>query len=296
MSKNKNSQDIDLSKYNDPGGLSLGKLNFGLWLSEKRPKIIKLFVFFLIALSAFFFIYSSYSYVVYFLDTPSTEEQAVINNNSVVSPKNIVSDLIFSSPQVFESGDAYDFSALVKNPNDKFVAYFDYCFVINESDNRCSQGFVLPGEEKYLRMLGQKSTSTSLTATLNFKDLSWQRIDAHEIPEWSSFLVSRLNFYVEGINLVMADKDSGNGFDSLSFSITNKTPYSYYEIPLSINFYKDQELVGVNRYILKDFLAGDKKNVRLSWPSALSGVTNTEIRPDVNLLDENIYLKYQGIK
>lgn len=295
MSKDKNSQEIDLSKYKDSNGLTLGKLNFGLWLSERRNQITKLVVFALIGLSAFFFIYSSYNYVIYYLDTSSNKGSGVTDLPIVTTPKNTVLDLVYSEPKIFENGETFDLVSTLKNPNEKFSAYFEYCFTISEIDTRCTQGFILPQEEKYLTLIGQKSTSTSLTANLSLNKLEWRRIDAHEIPDWNSFSTSRLNFSLENI-ILSAANPSSNDLNSLSFSITNRTPYSYYEVPLNINFYRGEEIVATNKHIVKIFLAGDKRDVRLSWTGSLSGITRTEIRPEIDLLNENVYLKYQGAK
>lgn len=295
MSKNKNSHEIDLSKYKDYNGLSLGKLNFGLWLSERRANITKLFIFFLVALSAFFFIYASYNYIIYYLNTPSEEDEKLVSKSVVSSPKNQVSDLIISNPYVFKHQESYDFAALIKNPNGKFSAYFEYCFELGEGEIFCANSFIFPNEEKFVKIIGQKSTSTALSASLAINNINWQRVDAHQIPDWGEFFNSRLNFSLENI-LLTPNNTAENNLSTLSFSITNRTPYSYYEMPLSINFYKDNELVGVNKYIVKDFITGDKRNIRLTWKGLLLGVTRTEIRPEINLLDESVYLKYQGLK
>ncbi len=298
MSKDKNSQGIDLSNYEDSEGLSLGKLNFGLWLSKKRSQITQFFIIFLIALSAFFFFYSSYNYFIYFFNSSDNLDNGTLAGSQVVSPKNVVSDLTFSNPYVFKNGENYDFAISVKNSNDKFAAFFDYCFVISENDSRCSRAFSLPNEEKYLTILGQKSSSTSFSVSFKINNLGWQRIDAHEIPDWDNFRNSRLNLLIEGTSFKTTASvgSTTDGFSTLKFSITNKTPYSYYEMPLNVAFYRDNELIAVNSYVLNNFLAGDIKNIKLSWSGYLPGVTKTEIRPNINLLDKEIYLKYQGQK
>lgn len=295
MAKNKNNHDLDLDRYEDLNGLSLKKMNFGLWLSENRAKMTKSIIALLIVISAGFFIYSSYHYVRYFLD--GRNSGGAETNVSVLSPRKVVSDLLIAAPQIFKSGETYDLAVNISNPNDKFTGNFQYCFAINDSPVSCGRGFIMPGEEKYLFALGQKIEAVAPEINFRVTDVFWQRIDAHKIPDWPSFVASHLNFTVEGLKLTLGStRNSGDkaSLDSLEFSITNNSAYGYYEVPLKISFYNGSELVGVNSYVVTNFLAGQKRSVRLSWLSGLGSVTRTEIRPELNLLDDNIYLKYQG--
>ncbi len=297
MSKDKNTPEIDLNKYKDLDGLTLKKMNFGLWLAEHRAKIVKVFIAFLIAISAFFFIYSTYNYIKYFLTSSSKEDEAANNQVNVVSQRNLAADLIVGSPQIFRSGDNYDLVVLIKNPNDKFTAHFQFCFLSGDLNVNCSTGYIMPSEQKYVLALGQKIDSGAPQVSFKITNTAWQRIDNHTIPDWVSYANQRLNFNYENIRLAPANESGLSekiGLDSLEFSITNRNNYGYYEVPLNIAFYDGNELVGVNRYIVKNFLAGETRNVRMSWLGGLPGNARTEIRPELDLLDNNIYLNYQG--
>jgi len=299
MAKNKNSQEIDLSKYDDLNGLSVNKMNFGLWLSENRAKILRIIVICLIAISAFFFVYSSYSYIVYFLNGSTSNDLVSLVKSNIVSQRKVVSDIVVSSPQIFKSGEAYDLVVTIKNPNDKFFAHFNYCFNIEGRSPFCSSAFALPGEEKYVVALGQKIETDSPAVSFKIDGISWQRVDTHKILDWNTFAGERLNFSLENVDLALADESGLSekvGLDSLDFIITNRTSFGYYEVPLSIAFYRDSELVGVNSYVVKNFLAGESKSVRLSWLGGLPNVTRTSIRPELDLSDDSIYLKYQGFQ
>jgi len=299
MAKNKNGQEIDLSKYEDLSGLSVNKMNFGLWLSENRAKILRIIIICLIAISAFFFIYSSYSYIVYFLNGSTSKDLVSLVKSNVVSQRNVVSDIIVSTPQIFRSGESYDLVVTIKNPNDKFFAHFNYCFNIEGKSPFCSSSFALPGEEKYVVALGQKIGTDQPAVSFKINSVSWQRIDTHKIIDWNTFASDRLNFSLENVNLALADESGLSekvGLDSLDFTITNRTAFGYYEVPLSIAFYRDSELVGVNHYVVKDFLAGESKSVRLSWLGGLPNITRTSVKPELDLSDDSIYLKYQGFK
>jgi len=293
MAKDKNNQEIDLKKYSSHNNLSLRKLHFGLWLSEKRQVIGRLVIIFLTIISVFFFSYSAYNYINYFLQTKNEKNY---NLTTVSAPKNQVNDLIISNIQGLKINGYYDFIAYLKNPNDRFIAYFDYCFISNEIEITCSDNFILPGEEKYLTSLNQVVNNNTSLINLEIKNVSWRRIDNREIPNWNIFLKERVNFTIDNIKIITSNgtSPSKDGQNYLEFSITNQSAYAYYEAPLNIVFYKDSQVVGVNRYIVNKFLSGETRNIRLSWKSSLIGVTRTEITPEIDILNEDVYLKYQG--
>lgn len=295
MPKDENKEEMNLNKYKDRDGLSLKRMNFGLWLSESRAKIMKIIIIFLIVLSAFFFVYSSYNYIIYFLTSANNKDEISLVDTGILSPRQ-VSELIIGTPQVFRSGGGYDMAVSLKNPNDKYSGTYSFCFYANETDIKCSSDFILPGEEKYATALGQKIDDQ---AVIGFKitNINWQRFDNRKIPNWATFANEHLNFRIENLNLVLAERSGLSekiGLDLLSFSIVNNTNFGYYEVPLLITFYSGEDLVGVNSYLLKNFKSGETKFVRLSWPGGLGNISRTEIRPYLNILDDNIYLNYQG--
>jgi hypothetical protein len=300
MSKDKNNHEIDLSKYEDPGGLSIKGMNFGLWLSENRKKIEKIIIIFLIALSAFFFIYSSYNYIIYFLHSSAEEsDTANLVNSNITSQRDVASDMVIKTPQIFKSGGTYDLAVDVTNPNNKFSGNFQYCFIVNKADTGCGNGYILPGEEKYIFSLGQKLDTDSPTVSFEIRSISWKRIDSHTITDWNSFANGHLNFSLKDIKFTPAGSGTSGGTNSLSsleFSITNLTDYGYYSVPLNIAFYNGSELVGANIFVVNNFLAGEERAVRLNWVSGISEASRIEIRPNLNILDDSIYLKYQGVQ
>lgn len=296
MSKKENSnQEIDLMKYQDQSGVSLKEMNFGLWLSDNRKKILKVITILLIILCAFFIIYSSYNYITYFLAGNPNEQ--IITTDVSQSPRNITNELEISSIQVFSSNGRYDFVARVNNPNPKFVATFKYCFTELDENKVCGDDFILPNEEKYIMALGQGIQGSVSDISFKLIGSFWQRINAHQIPDWLSFKASRLNFIMSNLDFSTLDSQvvaGTSGYNSLYFSIKNETPYSYYQAPLSILLFSGSELVGVNRYLLNNFLSGENREVKISWPGRLTGVNRTEVRPDINIISEAVYLKYQG--
>jgi hypothetical protein len=294
MAKDKNSnQDADLEKYRSLSGVSLREMNFGLWLAQQRRTMLKIFTGFLIAVCAFFLFYSSYNYIIYFMSG-----DPFVIGGVPLSPRQVTTALEIAPVEILPSDGHYDLAVKIKNPNDKFLGTFHYCFTAGGRDILCSSGFILPGEEKYLLGLGLgQDLASSVGASLKIVDVSWLRLDAHQIPDWSSFAAARLNLAVADLDLNPAAASGLSDkvrLNYLQFSVSNQTPYGYYEVPLDILLYNGAQLVGAQSYRLTDFLPGAKRAVNISWPGRLDSVTRTEVRPDINILDDSVYLKYQG--
>lgn len=299
MSKNKNINGIDLRKYKDLDNLSVKKMNFGLWLSENRKYITKIIIIFLIVLSIFFFVYSFYNYLIYFRSIKAEKEHMANFGSNIVAQRDAVNDLIVSAPRVFKNNGNYDLVVNVKNPNDKFFAVFQYCFMVNEVEVACDNAHVLPSEEKYILSLGREIEAESPAVIFTIRDISWKRISAHDIPDWNYFYNERVNFGLKdmkftpvGVNMAVGR----NNLSSLDFSITNLTDYGYYSVPFNIALYNGSDLVGVNIFVVNNFLAGETREVSLTWLSNIQRVTRVEVRPNLNILDDSLYLKYQGFQ
>jgi len=297
MSKDKNySTDRDLKKYNDRGGVSIKEMNFGLWLSEKKGLLKIIALFFLLAVTIFFVVYSVYGYILYFMQTQNANNLFAGNAGDVVY-RTQIAPLVPGSLQVFKNNGRYDLAVSVKNPNDKYNAVFNYCFARAGVDVACGQNFILPSGNKFVLALNQELADG--TGGLDFKitSTSWQRFDAHLIPDWNQYAAARLNFSIANINFSSASESGLSAkvpLNTLEFTITDLSPYGFYEVPVNILFYNGDNLVGVNNYLFKNFKAGETKRAELTWSGNLEGVKGVVIVPELNIIDSNIYLNYSG--
>jgi len=117
------------------------------------------------------------------------------------------------------------------------------------------------------------------------------------IPDWNQYAASRLNFSIANINFSSASESGLSAkvpLNTLEFTITDLSPYSFYEVPVNILFYNGDNLVGVNNYLFKNFKAGETKRAELTWSGNLEGVKGVVIVPELNIIDSNIYLNYSG--
>ncbi len=275
-------EDKRLEEYKDLSGLSLKHFRTGLWLSRNRKRIYRFFVYLLVLICLFFFGYSAYRAVEYFQSDSGTV------SGNVVFPRQTPADLRLSQAKALRAAEGYDLIAELENPNDKYIAYFTYCFLQGGEEIACDTSFIFPQEEKYLFSMDAGEYDSSRALTISLKDTSWQRIDLHKVPDWPAFLSERLAMPVSDTSL---KKDSA-GFYQLEFSIRNDSAYSYVQVPLSVILFDNGQVSGVNRYFLKPFSSGQDKDVHLTWlaPDSIS-VDSVQIIPDIDIYNESSYLK-----
>ncbi|MDI3496040.1 MAG: hypothetical protein PWQ35_61 [Patescibacteria group bacterium] len=291
MANDKYNKDEDLRDFKDLSGVSVRQMNIGLWIAENRPLLTRALTIFLIIISAFFFIYSTYGYIIYFMSDPIDN----LPENQVMSPRNVVKPMQPGALEIFKVGNSYDLVVTLVNENDNFWAEFDYCFYQGEKKIDCQRDFILPGENYLLTTLGVKLENT---ADINFKieDIFWSRINRRQIDDWTTYYKERINFEFLNINFFNSLKSGLSEnlkLNRLEFDILNNSPYSYYQVDFDILFYANERLIGVQKYLGKNIKAGEKRAVTLSWAGDLNGVNQVKIVPRVNIILDSVYLKFQ---
>ncbi len=286
----KNKDDFNVDDYLDKQ--SLRRMNIGLWLSENRKNIIKAIVVLLILISAAFFIYSVYNLVIY-LKAGNPADDLI--NNDLVRNQNQIQPLVLSEVKILPNNFKNDLAISVNNNNPRFYANFEYCFKKGELEVSCGQNFILPNSEKYILAFGVETLSGGENFSFSVSEISWQRIP-REIINYQSFHDERLNFDIHDINFKPATSRASVNIDlnSLEFSFENVSPYSYYAVPLNILLLNGDELKGVNRFIINDFYTGETRRVNLTWTSDLRETKRTLILPEINIFEEDVFLKYRG--
>ena len=305
MGKNKNDEkkkkdDIDISKFDNFSKVSHKQLNIGLWIAKNKRNFIISVIVILILLSAGFFLYSGYNYASYLLEGKEYDQQLVDdlseydNASANYRLNNPVESLEINFLQSFKIKDKVDLISEVHNPNGRYYANIEYCFVSGETELLCDSDFIFPLETKHLIALAIDN-NTAQKAELRLSSVSWSRINAHKYPDWSNYYSEHLNFETKNIKFrparesPLSDKLS---LDVLEFDIKNKTAYSYWKVPLNIVLYNNSKIVGVYEHALNEFRSGTERPVRLVWPGSIVQADEVNIIPRLNILDPDIYIKY----
>jgi len=140
----------------------------------------------------------------YFIEEPkfsaATKELSRFQNYVALRAGSEPVNLAAGATSIFSIGSGrYDFAALIKNDNPRWYIEFDYNFVVDGEVLPSKSGFILPGEEKYLLNLGQEFKTKPRQARLEVNNLSWKKINGHEIADYDAWKTERLNIVFQTI-------------------------------------------------------------------------------------------------
>ncbi|TAK05383.1 hypothetical protein EPO33_05470 [Patescibacteria group bacterium] len=195
--------------------------------------------------------------------------------------------------QVFAAGAGKaDAVATVRNPNARFAATFRYQFVGEGATPSELEGFLLPGEEKPLLSLGIPTQTSFRSARLEIRDVQWARLDAHEIPDWAAYRTARMA--LSGEEVVFTPAQTQGQVSRVTFTVKNASAYSYWNVRFIVLLYRGQSIAAVNAIDLSSLRTGESRPASVTWFENVPSVTKTEIRPEVNILDQSAFIAPAG--
>lgn len=207
--------------------------------------------------------------------------------------------LVAATPKPLQPSQTYVFDSTsgrrdilveLSNPNPQWYAAFEYKFDIAGQQTPARQGFILPQSQRYITELGFAS-STERTARLIVDNIRWMRVDPAWVNrDYKSFAESRLAFDFQDVkytrDLVIGTQTIGR----TDFTMVNDTPYGYWNVELTVILYRGTSPVGVTTITRRDVKPGEAAPISINWYENLPGITRTEIRASVNILDPEAYL------
>ena len=262
----------DLRKYKDPEGLSVNKLNFGLWLIKKRHFFYQAFIGILILISILTwtsFIWTFGSYI--FFGMKADNQMLYELSQEVVHPEVIARQ----SPSLVQIGNLqviknhngnYDFVLEAFNPNAIHNGIFDFYVAVGGGIIGESQARMLPLEKKYFLILNKEYSGNPNQIKFFLKEQNWQRINTHIYPNWEEFYQTHYEFDIKNEVFTTAKQSSLSEklqLNSLQFDFHNKSAYNYWQIKLNIILSSRGKIVGVNTYDLNEILSGENRHVQI---------------------------------
>lgn len=293
----------EIEKFNDLSGVTLGKMNVGLWYVENKQNLKKLVIILLVIISTFFWGYVVYNLVYYYTVGIRNDEkmiQAFVANkviNNDYTKENSAKELIPQSTRILSNGqNKYDFVVRVYNPNSDFSAEFNYDFFVDAEKVDSARGFIFPQETKYVSFLAKEFKVKPSRARVEINDVLWKRVDKHQIEEWDKFKKDHLNFVISGIKLQLDEQNNSSvmAVNHLDFDVVNRTAYNYYQVDFNILLMRGDNVVGITRYGLPEFMSMSSKHVNFVWLGDLDPSANLVITPEVNVLDNKVYMDFNG--
>ena len=193
----------------------------------------------------------------------------------------------------------YDIFSKISNPNSRYLCNIKYCFIFGNENNEieCSESFIFPNETKYLLSLAKTFEQSPENLRFIIKDISWHRINLHKYPDWQNFYNEHLDIIIGNAKFKPTELSGLSekiDLNSLEFTVYNNTAYNYWDVTFNIFLYSGNRIVGVNKYILQEFMSKEKRNIQISWSGRFSRVSDIEIIPEINVMDEDVYIKYKG--
>ncbi len=297
-----------LDRYKDPEGLTVRKMNIGLWFIYHREQINRLFfgfVFLCGTISWLFFFYAFGHYILIGRGESRIAQNEIItmglpDHNFFLSQA--AKELLFTPTQIIRgSGGNYDFITQIKNPNKRYIADFDYYFTDGHTKTKIKKGFIYPLEGKYFATIGQPLNGQFSGYHIQLENLSWRRTNAHLYGDWEKFKKSRLNVLVSDVKFLPGESTrltENIKLSQLDFSVNNQSSFSYWEMPFLIFLLRGSDIMGVNRYVLENFQTGEKREVSMIWPGNFFQITDIRIIPDLDITDKAVYttIKYKTKK
>ena len=197
--------------------------------------------------------------------------------------------------KVFSLGEGrYDLFIELANPNNDWWAEISYSFADGEESTQTFSGFLLPGEQKPLTALYQEFTSRPSGAEFVVNDLTWHRVDSHEISDFDNWLTDHQNFVVDNADYSTDVEIGETNLARSTFTIENKTPYSYWDGKfLVVLLSGGGGVLGVNEVTVAGFESSETRSVTVNWfGDAPSSASTAEVKviTNINFFDEDAYM------
>lgn len=299
--KKERAKKVDVERYKDLEGISIKKLNTGLWLVEHRILIINLFYGFLALIGIItwgYFLFSFGGYLIVGMRNDDKNIAQIVTNANIdheivvrQSPKN----LKFGNVKVIKSGvDKYDFLMEVSNINEQHWGEFEYYFTASGKNIGHATGFILPKETKYFYLLGQELKQDPSGVEFKIDEVKWSRISSVDYPDWTKFYNDRTRIEISDAEFIpesLSELSEKVDLNLLRFKLHNNTAYSYWEVNLGVRLMNRNTIIGAEKIVVNNLIAGEVRDFEITWPGKLSKVSEIIIVPEVNIIDESVYIK-----
>ena len=281
-----------------PNDITEKQLKWGYWFVTHKVMLKKILIVVLIVVNVGLIGYSAYAFIADLLQGPERAAQlselAANGLNPDLVKANAPKPLEVSNVQVLAPQGKYDLVTTLKNDNLNYAAHFTYRFTGTDFATDPAQGFVLPDQEKFLVELGVASPSRPANADIEITDINWQRIDKHVIPDWNDFANQHLNLLVKNTLYDPAvTLPDGKTIGKTTFDLTNDTGYGYYDVKAIVVMYRGAVIAGVNSTDFPTLAPGETKSGEVTWYEDFGAVSKIVVEPQIDILDNSVYLRAQ---
>lgn len=245
------------------------------------------------------------AFVFMFKEDPTCEDGIQNQNESGIDcggpcfpcpERPVLKDLeVISTEWVFDIENRYDIAFKLKNPNSLYgLAEFQYRAIIYGADGQImdqtsiQDGFILPGEEKYLLVQAVPLGSAPVDVKIEFSPISdeaWQKFTDYEEPN----LVINNKHYEELSGGVA-------GFSRVAGTLINSSQYDFENILVKVVLRDSNgNLLAMNHQQMSTVRAREQRDFNMIFPHSFPGkVTQVEVEPEVNVFDSANFIQIKG--
>lgn len=179
---------------------------------------------------------------------------------------------------------SFDLAAYIQNPNETISSSgLEYEFVLFDDLGvvayRAGKTFIYPRERIHLVEAGIQTTRKPTYAELKITK-----------TPWNSENINLPVLTVDEKNYKILEQDGGQG--SVETTISNRSSFGFREAELVfVLLDKNENLIGVNRSLLEDFLPRSSRSLRSTWPEKLDKPARIIIEPRINLFKTSAILQ-----
>lgn len=281
-----NSQDIIPEK----------QLKLSYWIIEHKMLFKKIGLGIFIAVDILLVVFGLYGFADYLLITGPHEARqlAMLGEDLNYSSLNIklsARPIDVKSTIFLRGKETFDLLSFVENRNEVWLARFKYQFMADGTATEQKNGFLLPGEGKFITDLGVKLPRSALKAALSISDLKWTRISTRDIPDYNDWSGARLNFEISDVNFAPAAVLDGGSASRATFKVKNVSAFNYWQVGFRVILYRGATIVGANYITIPNFQSGEEREAAVSWFDTIGQVTKVEVEPEVDIFDEDVYMR-----
>jgi hypothetical protein len=269
-------------------GFSDSELQTSYWLASNRLLLYRVAIGGLVVLALVFWGYSiwqvisiarAYPYEQQQLRSLLTSQNGLLQTLESRKP----APISFGSSQLISSGAVTDTLTTISNTNSDWAARFKYSWSQAGQPLVARDGFILPGETKYLMGLALPAGSQ-----LQVDNITWQRV-----PNFSPIRDARLRFRLVEQGLIQGALATDPSV--ISFSVANDSAYSYWEAGIQVLIYSGPNVIGIEYIAVDQFKAGTTRTFQIPTTRRLSQNPSLQIVPDVDILDEDNFMSPDSI-
>lgn len=280
------------------GRFTTGELKLASWWVKNHPLVRRIGYGSLIGASALLWGYVVWSLLDAYAISYPRESRIVrdiaLNQQRLAAlQSDQPQDVAVSDASVFQATDnRLDMVVEITNPNPMWWVEFNYKFNVSGEETPTRTGYALPNGTQVLTELGYRPKSPGVgNASLVVENVRWHRVDPKTVgSSYDEFATSRFAFdardVVYSTDLVIGTRPVGQS----SFTLVNGSAYGFWSVDLVVRLWRGPSVVAVNKIALTKVQPGESRPVKLVWLENLPGITETEVIPQVNLLDPGVYL------